>query len=416
MIFWTNVWPIMNRWLLFLGLCFLLTANSAVAGTEHVIYSFNGASDGGYPTSLISDTAGNLYGTTAFTTNYGPGTIFELVKNGSTYDFVVLYTFTDGGLSASGPVALDAQGNLYGTTSTGGDNFKGSVFELSPVHGSWKLTVLYSFTAGEDGGYPSGGVVVGKTGILYGTASQGGLLSDCSGVGCGVVFELSPQAGGTWTETVLHSFAQTEGALPSGLILPANGILYGAANLGGTGTYCQGSPANGCGTVFELVPSAGGWKEITLHSFDVNDGAFPQGVTAYHGSLFGATNSGGTQGAGTIFELTPTKSGVIESVIHNFALGRDVTQPMGTVVFDKEGNLYGSASKGGDSACFQGCGGIFELIPSNGTWTEKLLHEFTDGSDGAVPDSTPTLTGAGIFGIASEGGTNGYGVVFELSR
>lgn len=410
-------WTCTKLCLLVVGLCFLLAAN-AVAATEHVIYSFPGGADGMYPTALISDTAGNLYGATEFTVNYGPGTIFELVKNGSAYTYVVLYTFTDGGLFASGPLALDTHGNLYGTTGTGGDYYKGSVFKLSPDQGgSWTLTVLHSFADGTDGAYPYGGVILDKAGNLYGTASEGGLLSDCSGAGCGVVFKLSAGSSGNWAETVLHSFTETDGALPSsGLVFGANGILYGTTSAGGTSKNCVGTPANGCGTVFQVAPSATDWKETTLHSFHVTDGDYPQGVTYYHGKLFGTTLLGGLKSAGTVFELTITKSGVTNSVIHSFGSGTDATQPLGAVVFDKNGNLYGSASQGANSACNKlGCGAIFELKPNLGKWTETILYRFTGGNDGATPRTTPILSTTGLIGSTSVGGASGYGVVFELT-
>ena len=145
----------------------------ALAANEHVVYSFTGAADGMYPTGLISDAAGNMYGATEFTGNFGPGTIFELVKNGPSYTYVVLYAFTGktDGLGASSSLALDSHWNLYGTAGTGGDNYKGNVFELSPNQGGgWTLTVLYSFADGADGGYPYGGVILDKAGNLYGTA------------------------------------------------------------------------------------------------------------------------------------------------------------------------------------------------------------------------------------------------------
>ena len=386
-----------------------------------MIYNFTSASGGIYPiTGLISDAAGNLYGATEFSGGYAPETIFELVRNGSSYTYVVLYTFTGyaDGEGASGSLARDAHGNLYGTAGTGGDNYKGNVFELSPNQGGgWTLTVLYSFTDGADGGYPYGGVILDKAGSLYGTAYEGGLLSDCSGAGCGVVFELSRGSGGIWTETVLHSFTETDGALPSsGLVFGTNGILYGSTSAGGTSTSCGGVPANGCGTVFRLAPSTGGWTETTLHSFYLTntDGAYPEGLTYVDGKLFGVTSLGGTQNAGTVFELTLTKSGATESVIHTF--GSDATQPVSAVVSDKNGNLYGSAPKGGNSACYQGCGAIFELKPNGGNWTETILHQFTGGTDGASPYGTPILSATGLLGTATGGGANGYGVVFELTR
>lgn len=419
---WTSTKPC----LLLLSLCFLLTT-LATASDETVIYSFAGAGSGSFPDmSLVSDSAGNLYGGTQaggeFCGNYGCGTIFELVRNKTSWTYKVIYNFTghaDGG-SPNASLALDSQGNLYGVCSTGGDNYKGNVFELSPTPGGgWTFSVLYSFTDGSDGGYPSGGVILDKTGNLYGTTYSGGTLSECSGAGCGVVFELSPGLGGTWTESVLHSFTETEGALPgSELVFGAKGVLYGTTSAGGTSTNCLGSPANGCGTVFRLVPSGGSWTETTLHSFDAADGALPQGVTYHGGKLYGTTIVGGRYSWGTVFELTPTRSGATFEVIHNFGSGSDATQPTGAVFFGKKGNVYGSASRGGNLACNgYGCGAIFELKPNGGSWTESILYQFTGGNDGAQPYGTPIRGPRGkLLGTASAGGASGYGVVFELPQ
>ncbi len=350
------------------------------------------------------------------------GKIFQVSFPAKAFTYKQLYSFTgntDGALPNS-PLVLDSQGNLYGVISTGGDSYKGNVYRLSPTQaGDWNLTVLYSFTSGSDGGYPSGGVILDQAGNLYGTTYYGGLLSECSGVGCGVVFELSPGLNGSWTETVLHSFLETEGALPaSQLVFGTKGILYGTTSVGGTATNCEGTPANGCGVVFRLAPSQGGWTEATLHSFDFTDGAYPQGITYHGGKLYGTTIAGGSRFVGTVFEVTPTKSGGTENVIHSFGSGADATQPTGAVIFGKKGTLYGSASRGGNSACNnQGCGAIFELTPSEGTWTESILHQFTGGDDGAQPYGTPILgKGGNLLGTTISGGVSGYGVVFELPQ
>ena len=425
MTFRAKLWKSTKPYLSLLSLCILLTT-FATASDETVIHSFTGAGNGSYPnTSLVSDTAGNLYGGTqaggAFGGDYGYGTIFELVRGRTSWTYKVLYSFTgnaDGG-SPNASLALDSQGNSYGVSSTGGDNYKGNVFELSPGQGGgWTLTVLYSFTDGSDGGYPSGGVILDKVGNLYGTTYYGGLLSECSGAGCGVVFELS-KFGGGWTESVLHSFTETEGALSvSGLVFDPKGVLYGTTSAGGTSSNCEGYPATGCGTVFRLVPSGGSWVETTLHSFDAADGALPQGVTYHGGKLYGTTASGGSYSWGTVFELTPTRPGVTFEVIHSFGSGADAKQPTGAVFFGKKGNLYGSANFGGNSGCYvYGCGAIVEFKPNGGNWTESLLYQFTGGNDGAQPYGTPIRGQKGnLLGVTGYGGANNYGVVFELPQ
>jgi uncharacterized repeat protein (TIGR03803 family) len=393
----------------------------AAAGNERVIYTFAGGTAGSDPTTLlISDKSGNLYGATGMGGEFGDGTIFELVRNGTGWTYVMLYSFTGNadGAFPSGSLAIDTAGNLYGTTGTGGDNYKGNVYELSHnAEGVWSATALYSFTDGADGGYPYGGVILDKAGNLYGTANEGGLLSNCSSVGCGVVFELSPRSDGAWTETVLHSFNGADGALPtSALVFDTKGNLYGTASVGGASTACEGV-TTGCGTVFLLAPSAGGWTETTLHSFYITnkDGYFPGGVVYHDGKIYGTTLFGGSQGSGTVFELTITKSGATESVLHSFGAGTDGAQPLGAVVFDKAGNLYGSASRGGNSACYQGCGALFELKPTGGSWEEGILHQFTAGTDGSQPSSTPSLSPTGnLLGTASGGGANNAGVLFEF--
>jgi uncharacterized repeat protein (TIGR03803 family) len=411
----------MNTFLLFFSSCFLLIM-SAAAQNERVIYSFAGGADGSDPsTPLISDKVGNLYGATGQGGLYGDGTIFELMKNPSGWTHVVIFNFFDtyGGFPG-GSLAIDSEGNLYGTTGTGGDNYKGNVYELSPSpEGGWTAKILYSFTDGPDGGYPFGGVILDKAGNLYGTANEGGSLSDCDGAGCGVVFELTQGLGGVWTETVLHAFTEADGALPSsGLVFDAKGNLYGTTSAGGTSTACIGSPANGCGTVFRLAPSAGGWTETTLHSFFLTntDGAYPEGVAYHDGKIYGTTFLGGSHQAGTVFELTLTKSGATESVLHSFGAGTDGTQPLGAVVFNKAGDLYGSASRGGGTtACYAGCGAIFVLKPRGVGWAEGILHTFSGGNDGDQPSTTPTISPTGtVLGTASGGGTNEAGVIFKF--
>jgi uncharacterized repeat protein (TIGR03803 family) len=227
------------------------------SGNLTVLYSFTGGSDGRNPDSaLIADAGGNLYGTTNQggdlvscndPNTHGCGTVFQLTPPGS---LTVLHRFA--GSDGSRPVdwaglLADAAGNLYGTTSAGGANGRGTVFQLDS---SGTLTVLYSFTGGSDGGDPTAGLIADTAGNLYGTTLEGGATGNCNQpYGCGTVFQLTPSG----ALTVLHTFTGSDGASPeAGLIADAAGNLYGTTHSGGAGTSC----VQGCGTVFELTAPA----------------------------------------------------------------------------------------------------------------------------------------------------------------
>lgn len=198
-----------------------------------------------------------------------------------------------------GESTRDATGNLYGTTQEGGAHASGTVFELTPSQGGWTETVLYSFA---ENYYPEAGLLIDRAGNLYGTTEGGGTSNG------GTVFELTPQAGGGWKETLLHSFAGGDGSNPcAGLILDAAGDLYGTTQGGGTHSY---------GTVFELIPAGGGkWTEKVLYNFTGPRGAYPYAglILDAAGNLYGTTFAGGmysscpygTNYCGTVFELTP---------------------------------------------------------------------------------------------------------------
>jgi uncharacterized repeat protein (TIGR03803 family) len=229
-----------------------------------VLHSFTGGSDGRYPDGgLIADAAGNLYGTTRGELSPPPGctrdcgTVFQLTPSGG---LNVLHSFTggsDGGTPGAGLLA-DEAGNLYGTTSAGGDRTNcaaqfidgcGTVFQLDS---SGTLTVLYNFTGGSDGGNPDAALIADAAGNLYGTTQNGGAAESCNRpAGCGTVFQLTPSG----TLNGLHIFTGSDGAYPITVLLAdAAGNLYGTTYGGGAGTGCIGGGA--CGTVFELTVSA----------------------------------------------------------------------------------------------------------------------------------------------------------------
>jgi len=358
---------------------------------EKVLFNFNGT-DGYQPMyGLIFDAAGNLYGT-AFGGGdpscgdpNGCGTVFQLTPApGGGWTETVLHSFkgypTDGSYPYAG-VIFDAAGNLYGTTGGGGTYGVGTVFELSPAAGGgWTETVLHSFN-GSDGHGPEAGLIFDAAGKLYGTTAWGGTGTDCLNTGCGTVFKLTPVAGGGWTETVLHSFSNTDGALPfAGLIFDAAGNLYGTTQQGGS---------YGFGTVFELTPTAGGgWTETVLFSFNGNwsgrDGGLPEAGLIFDaaGNLYGTTGAGGTYAYGTAFELTPTAGGGwTETVLHSFNNnGTDGESPLAGLIFDAAGNLYGTTGGGGT----YGLGMVFELTPIY-PCVPKCSHTVSSGGVDVLP-------------------------------
>jgi len=419
-------------------LAFILTAGESAAQVESILFSFaNNGSDGMGPVGgLVFDASGNLYGTTSeggkpCEGQVGScGTVFELSPNlGGGWTQQVLYTFSgpDGEYPWSNLI-LDKSGNLYGTTYGGGTVGCGVVFELSPQPGgNWSEEVLYSFTgSGGDGCLLEAGLIFDAAGNLYGTTTYGGDQT-CTfyPFGCGTVFELTPQPGGVWTEHILHRFsnAKKDGYNPTlaGLVFDAAGNLYGTTARGGVyGTSGLG------GTVFELTPSTHGrWKEEVLHSFGrrrgayYTDGYYPTGSLALdaNGNLYGTAYFGGSYDYGTLFEVSPKPGakGWTEKVLHNFNNdGTDGCSPNGSLVLDGAGNLYGTTTFGGAG----GGGTVFELTPARGgVWTDQILHSFSyNGTDGNTPWSGLIFDPArNLYGTTTSGGAYGGGTVFEIT-
>ncbi len=299
----------------FYGTVFELTPREDGSWTEKVLHSFdvNGV-DGAFPDSgLVADAAGNLYGTTSAGGIYGScgqykcGTVFELTPaEDGIWTEKVLHSFNLNGQDGAYPEAsliIDLGGNLYGTTWTGGIHYLGTAFELSPTEGGgWAEKVLHSFGNGDDGASPGGGLTFDAAGNLYGTTGDGGIHHD------GTVFELTPRQGGGWAEKVLHSFGNgTDGISPAygSLTFDAAGNLYGTTSGGGI---------HGYGTAFKLTPQQGGeWQETILHSFgNGTDGAVPEEGLIFDaaGNLYSTTTYGGIHDCddgpcGTAFEITP---------------------------------------------------------------------------------------------------------------
>jgi hypothetical protein len=266
------------------------------------------------------------------------------------------------------------------------------------------FTTIYNFAGANSTGLPSGGLIFDAQGNMYGVAEG---QQDTYGA----AFELSPASGGSWTVNTLYSFQNFfDGEYPmANLVFDAKGNLYGVTAGGGINGISQGCLSEGCGTVFELSPDGnGGWQKATIYEFQGGeDGNLPLGGLVWDaaGNLFGTTEGGGhgnhcdqTMGCGTVFELSPSNGAWIETVLHRFGNGSDGQTPSAGLVFDSQGNLYGATVLGGviNATCYYGCGAIFKLSPrAGGPWIEKLVHLFTGGNVGTYPYATLVLDPAG---------------------
>jgi uncharacterized repeat protein (TIGR03803 family) len=401
-----------------LALTVILITPLAQAQTFKVIHTFTGGWDGGGPLDfgLTMDGAGNLYGTTtqggSGQCEGGCGTVFKLTPKNSSWLLTTIYGFAggnDGSVPWSG-VIFGPDGNLYGTTHYGGGSNAGAVFNLKPPAACetalcpWRETVLYRFSGGNDGANPgSGEVVFDRTGNLYSVTLWGGVYGE------GTVFALAPSQGG-WTESVLHSFNENDGALPnSALIFDNVGNLYGTTLLGGDG---------GGGTVFQLMPSGSAWTLNDLHGFTGgNDGdhAYPGPIFDSSGNIYGGTAAGGQGNGGTVYKLTPSGGGWTYTLVYSLTGPGGDCGPVGNLIMDGAGNLYGTTNWDGP----YNAGTVFKLTPSGGNWTYTLLHNFTGGSDGESPGGLIFGKSGNLYGTTVWGGAagcnEGCGVVFEIT-
>jgi uncharacterized repeat protein (TIGR03803 family) len=337
------------------GVVFELSPASGGAWTETVIWAFKGgSSDTAIPiTELIFDANGNLFGGTG-TFGNSLGAIYELSPaSGGTWTEKIVYHFNNQGYDPGAKLAFDSQGNLYGSVVET-NRVGGNVFRLSPQsNGTWSETLIHKFTSSNGDGYlPRGGVILDSKGNIYGTTSQGGLQND------GIVYELSPNGSGGYSETIVFTFTgQSTGSSPySAPTLDANGNLFGTTFGGGT---------NFVGIVYELTKSGNKWNETVLHNFGAPDGSAPNGV-----------------------------------------------------VVDAKGNLYGTTEGGGSGCNNPGCGIVYELTPqTTPPWKETILYNFESSTDGSISTADVTIdaTTGYIYGTTQYGGTrNGNGTVFQI--
>jgi len=402
-----------------------LCGTLAHAQTETTLFTFPGGTITTNPYTLISDGHGNFFGTAIG----GNGSVFEMSPaTGGGWTVSTIYAFP----GATGPyysegIVMDSLGNIFVACVQGPPY--GSIVELSPngVGGYTEKTIL-QFN-GTNGRTPLGVLVLDSAGNIYGTTNGGGQCT-FETTGCGVAYELSPQTGGTWKETILYRFgaSTSDGRFPaSGLAFDSKGNLYGTTTGGGF-SGCPNSNVY-CGTVFELMRTAKGWKEKILFALTISQGEYPHDVPTLDaaGNLYATAYEGGGNLYGTVFQLTPTSRGEWTfHLIHSFNGYTTGVIPVGGVTFDAAGNLIVPTQNGGvkSAPCLingvaAGCGSVWQFTPTGtGTWNSKLLYVFTGGSDGReLDDLKLVLDGSGnIFGVAAYGGdANSDGTIFEIT-
>lgn len=388
-------------------------SHTAQCQTYGVLYNFTNGRDGGQPAAGPTlDRGGNLYGTAFYGGDQnncasGCGVVYKLTLHNGFWVPSTLYSFTglgDGALPYYGAITLGPDGTPFGTTYGGGINQSGVIFDLRPrptncptTNCPWIDITVHQFGNGNDGFNPTSGVIFDAAGNMYGTTYHGGTS------GNGAIYEAT-RSGQSWTESVIYNFAGgNDGSNPvASLTLDSAGNLYGTTYAGGT---------SGFGTVFKVTHSGGGWTKTVLYNFtNGNDGRAPSGGVVFDpaGNLYGSTVFGGTNGGGTLFELSPNGASWTLTTLYSFS---GVAGPYNNLTM-ANGVLYGTTYRDGANQV----GSVFKLTQSNGSWTFTNLHDFTDGSDGGYPTSSVAVNAQGdVFGTASSGGSAGQGVVFEIT-
>ena len=400
-----------------------LTARPVEGQSFRILYKFTGGADGAFPTGGVTLLGHSLVGTTWYLGAGGHGVAYKLTNINGNWTYSIMHSFGEGsdGQSPIAPFIIGPDGALYNTTEYGGSAGVGTIFRLVPnsvvarpatLFPQWNETLLYSFQNTPDGGQPWTGKLVFDQ-----TGNIFGTTAGGGDFGYGTVFEMTPSGDG-WSEKVLYSFqGNGDGVGPTaGVLLDNEGNIYGTTEGGGTG---------GLGSVWRLSPSPAGWVETVLYSFQATDDAanpYAGLVSDQFGNLYGATNSGGFYGGqgrgGAVFELSPSGGGWTFAVIYYFPCSGTCFQagPADSLTIDASGNLYGATA--GDGA--HGLGNVFKLTRVNGGWSYSSLHDFRlkDGAEligSVVLDADGTIYGTAVQGGDLSCSTFGCGVVFEIT-
>jgi uncharacterized repeat protein (TIGR03803 family) len=309
-----------------------------------------------------------------------------------------------------------------------------ALIHIMPTVGAAQtFSVIHTFSGGGDGGVPDAGLIVDGAGNLYGATAVGGRSEpSCNyagASGCGIIFKLAKK-NSTWPLTPLYSFTGgSDGAGPLARVtFGPDGRLYGTARNGGD-PGCTSSDTPGCGVVFRLQPAVTfcrsvscPWTETVLYSFTGgSDGAQPESAVVFDqsGNIYGTTPDGGLtncfgSGCGVVYELIPSQGNWTESVLYSFTGGTDGGEPFSEVLLDRSGNIYGTTPGFGIPNCF--CGTVFELSPTGSGWTLSTLYSFTGMTDGSDPEAGLIFDSSGsLYGSTWVGGTNTGGVAFKLT-
>ncbi|HEX3664974.1 MAG TPA: choice-of-anchor tandem repeat GloVer-containing protein [Rhizomicrobium sp.] len=392
-----------------LAVTYLALPGPAQSNNLKVLYGFDGIGPTG---PLVTDNHGRFYGTTQVGGANGAGSVFSLYKNRKSHKWTEksLYSFCSvafcaDGYIPGGTVSVDSSGIIYGTTYAGGTrgcgyngDGCGVVYKLTP---DGTETVLHAFTNGSDGSSPYAPPIADGSGNLYGTTALGG-GTGCGGLGCGIVYEISANG----HESVLHAFTGgDDGSNPyfGVLTFDDSGNVVGTTILGGE---------NDEGTVFKVSPSG---TESIMYSFDPTDsGHNPEYglISDAAGNFYGATPDGGVNGAGVVFSLSPNGS---QTVLYSFSGGSDGASPSSALVFDAQGNLYGTTLSGGIGCAKYlpgGCGTVFKLSPQG---RKTTLHTFHARRDGKHPSGVIINSSGSLLGTTPVGGSGGGGTAYEIT-